>query len=861
MEVFYKMNLTLKLTYNQREIIPGLAEWYNDLLSINKAIPAKLSTKFLDASRDRKDNRFVNSIKKIEMTIELKTGFLILKGNLTCSYVRPFGGEFYIIDYKEILNGTFQSQGGVPIMVNFNNNYPMANESMHPVFNELILDSRFVFNVSQFSEFMEVFKFYKQLSDEINNSATYDIKQRTQPYYFISVDVKELYDNTNNLKKQYSNLEQVFDGENIIKGYRIEDYTYELFDNNLKDKTLKLVDLTIASKEDIVRKIQRMRENLFVSDFKVINESNVKGIQSVELVNILRQKDGVLLSVTSETPIKSNYLNLYDMGQKIKIESIENSLKLINRGTTEASMPMIEYLIGDKMMPSETGRVMNYGLFIKNTINQKPSLESYIKDLNDSQKIAFLKAIDGSPVTLIKGPPGTGKTHVINAITQYITKELHEKVVISSQTHVAIDNVLDKLMENYDLVIPNRITNRRNKYSIEEIDKTLYKTWGSKVPKYLSELKDKKLSKNIIEDLEQFKGIHEIQYSKNMKEDFYVIGATTTTSAISGKKGLELLKDYKWLIIDEVSKSPITEVLRYLPYVDKIILVGDDFQLSPLLEFSKEDVKHLPSYNEDMFEKLETIYEQSVFSKTIRKAENSNRLIILDENYRSVKTVLDCYNIFYNGSLKNMREKVNNETVQFNPNGILNNQSNTYFVEVLGSTEQDDARSHSRYNVQESKATSLVLEDILKTVKNPNTVTVAAIFPYAAQISYFTKNNIELINRAKKVFKSFELDTVDAFQGRETDIVLVNTVVTRLDKPNFLRDFRRINVSMSRSRDKLVIFGSQNIEKMEMGTPDGSTQQYFKNIIDSIRKNGSLIKITPEGNVIENDRNSTSKFA
>jgi len=180
---------------------------------------------------------------------------------------------------------------------------------------------------------------------------------------------------------------------------------------------------------------------------------------------------------------------------------------------------------------------------------------------------------------------------------------------------------------------------------------------------------------------------------------------------------------------------------------------------------------------------------------------------------------------------------------------------------VLGSTEQDDARSHSRYNVQESSATSLVLEDILKTVKNPNTVTVAAIFPYAAQISYFTKNNIELINRAKRAFKSFELDTVDAFQGRETDIVLVNTVVTRLDKPNFLRDFRRINVSMSRSRDKLVIFGSQNIEKMEMGTPDGSTQQYFKNIIDSIRKNGSLIKITPEGNVIENDRNSTSKFA
>ena len=106
--------------------------------------------------------------------------------------------------------------------------------------------------------------------------------------------------------------------------------------------------------------------------------------------------------------------------------------------------------------------------------------DKYTYGLNDSQKKAFLMAIDGSPVSLIKGPPGTGKTHVINAIVQYITKELGEKVIISSQTHIAIDNVLDKLVENYDIVIPNRITNRRNKYSGNEIDYTLYRTWGRK---------------------------------------------------------------------------------------------------------------------------------------------------------------------------------------------------------------------------------------------------------------------------------------------------------------------------------------------------------------------------------------------
>ena len=71
---------------------------------------------------------------------------------------------------------------------------------------------------------------------------------------------------------------------------------------------------------------------------------------------------------------------------------------------------------------------------------------------------------------------------------------------------------------------------------------------------------------------------------------------------------MELLEGYDWLIIDEVSKCPITEVLRYLPYDKKIIMVGDDFQLAPLLEFTKEEEQDLPSYDEDKFEKLKQIY-------------------------------------------------------------------------------------------------------------------------------------------------------------------------------------------------------------------------------------------------------------
>ena len=149
----------------------------------------------------------------------------------------------------------------------------------------------------------------------------------------------------------------------------------------------------------------------------------------------------------------------------------------------------------------------------------------------------------------------------------------------------------------------------------------------------------------------------------------------------------------------------------------------------------------------------------------------------------------------------------------------------------------------SRYNIEEIEATAEILRILMDEVVNPISVSVSAIFPYAAQIEKFQKKNIDLINAAKKHFKSFEIDTVDAFQGRETDIVLVNTVVTDSSQRNFLNDFRRINVSMSRARDKLFVFGNPHtLSKIEMQVTGGEKRTFFNEIIMDIRRYGRLIE-------------------
>ena len=801
-------------------------EFEKELLSIiddGKRHFVKLTTNILDIRYDRKDQRQIVSINGVKIVYEIPDGgCIILMGNLGCSFRAPFGGEFYVKKVVHEASSNFKDINGVDAEILFTN-YPMSIERMQLTLSALSQSPNLVFNLSQFDEFMEIFEFYKSLSSELNNNTHYFIESISRPYYFVPIDQKEI-----EVEEEYAIKNQ----NGIVIGYKLEDYKFGDLSNELQDCVLRLIDVKIKAGDKDIKKIKGFSDNLYLSDESEINEKNDRNLNSFDLKNIYTEEDSLVLSGEAKSIIDSaRYLHLYDMGQKVKLESIDNSLRLINQGASGAAAELLEYIIGDKQMPS------NYS---RRTIGDKK--DKYIAHLDESQKQAFLMATDGSPVSLIKGPPGTGKTYVINAIVQYITKELKQKVVISSQTHVAIDNVLDEIMENHDPIIPNRITNRRNKYSGQEIDTTIYKTWAKRFSEHNKLARNQGLAAQILQNMANFNGEKKFRFSESVElSDYSVIGATTTTSAIGGKKGLELFEGYDWLIIDEVSKCPITEVLRYLPYVSKIIMVGDDYQLAPLLEFQKEEVESLTAYNEDMFEKLKKTYEESVFAKTLEKAKKVSRLVTLNVNYRSVAPVLNAYNIFYNRELIGMRETVKPSKVQFSDKYQMFNDKDVFFVDVKNGKEATEGTS--RYNVEELRATREILEILLENTLNPEKVSVSAIFPYGAQIDKFQRENKELINKARKTFKSFEIDTVDAFQGRETDIVLVNTVVTDMSRGNFLNDFRRINVSMSRARDKLFIFGNPTtLSNIDMKVSSGGKRRYFADIIDDIKRFGQSIK-------------------
>lgn len=838
--------MNLKIDYNQDELKPFAVEYIENVKQAGKR-NVKISTNSLELERDRKDERYVSAIRNLKLIYRLEKGCLILRGTIRCEYKDGFRGKFKCFGATKDESTDFDSIIGLETDINFSNpTYAIDSNELRGILSEWVNDPRLVYNLKQFDVFMELFEFYKALSSELNNEQTFKIEKIGNPDLFVSSE---------NSKEFEHKGSEVFNSDGILIGYKMRQEDYDQLSNEDKYKVNTLVDVELKGDGNTHRSIRRAGNgNIFLSNCEKITERDVTSMIDYHLVSLSNRGGKLILSgVLHNTDAMSyKYLNLYDMGQKIKVESIENSLKLINKGATSGASELLGYLIGDEKMPD-------------NASSTDETKEKYMMGLNESQRKAFLMAIDGSPISLIKGPPGTGKTHVINAIVQYIVKELNEKVVISSQTHVAIDNVLDKLMGNPEPIIPKRISrnDRKNKYDTANIDVTLYETWGKRFSEHAQRASNKDLANKVLSLMSKFNGHKRFVYSSDTNSsDYAVTGATTTTSAISGRKGLEVFAGYKWLIIDEVSKCPITEVLRYLPYIEKVILVGDDYQLAPLLEFQKRDVEDCECYDEDKFDKLKAMYENSVFAKTLEKARESNRLVILNENYRSTEHVLAAYNVFYDNTLIGKRNS--QPSVHFKSN-VLNDNKDIFFVEVLHGKEViDKSRNDSRYNIEELNATNQILKEIIYTTETPEKVSVAAIFPYGAQIEQFQKTNVKLINVAKRMFKSFDIDTVDAFQGKEADVVLCNTVVADKSRvnQNFLTDFRRINVAMSRAKDKLIVFGNSTVlSQIEMGVNSGHKRRFFRDIIEHIRCNGKVIVYDGGKLRDENRSESTINFA
>ncbi|GAA0863973.1 AAA domain-containing protein [Paraclostridium tenue] len=483
-----------------------------------------------------------------------------------------------------------------------------------------------------------------------------------------------------------------------------------------------------------------------------------------------------------------------------------------------------------------------------NHIDREQYFQDILKKSNSSASLnAVEKALATKDLFLIQGPPGTGKTTVITEIVCQILKDEPDgKILLASQSHVAVDNVVTKVAE---LLPDKRIIRIGRSEKISEQSKNLIMSeqlnrWVENVKK-TSRKALKQYVTNCIgnsQNVEKIQKITEEWHRRLGKldefDEIFAEGSSIVASTCLGIASRNILNymDFDWVIVDEAARATPLELLVPIVRGKKIILVGDHRQLPPVINtkvdkirLEEKGIKEVDlekSLFEDMYDKM-TDKPKSILTSQFRMHPDISRLVS-DIFYPAIE--------IETGISKNNR----NHMLEWWPKTIK------WIDTSLCKDKKEKDENLSKKNDAEAKAILNQLENIESSYRKDgiNNITVSVISGYNEQ----KKLLINLIKpNDKNRWKSIRIfiDNVDAFQGSETDIVIYSLVRNNDDfKIGFLYDDRRLNVALSRGKKCLIIVGDIKFAKKAKsfrGNP-------FTNVIKFIEKNSKscLIEVYDE---------------
>lgn len=259
---------------------------------------------------------------------------------------------------------------------------------------------------------------------------------------------------------------------------------------------------------------------------------------------------------------------------------------------------------------------------------------------------------------------------------------------------------------------------------------------------------------------------------------------------------------FDWVIVDEAGKATPPEILVPICLGRKIILVGDHKQLPPVVDetlLKIQDKKKMNLTKQDL--------ELSLF-EYLEKSLSDDCKSILDEQYRMNPVIGDLISeMFYDGKLVS-RTSREEKTI---PLKIYQERPFVWLTTSDNSDRKEEPIGDTFRNMCEAK---IIFEQLLQIDVELSELKqkkeAAIIAGYRGQRDALT--GLYESKYATRIHNmTVEINTVDAFQGRETDIVFYSVVRSNDNGTlGFLKDVRRLNVAFSRARELLVVVGDHN---------------------------------------------------
>ena len=424
--------------------------------------------------------------------------------------------------------------------------------------------------------------------------------------------------------------------------------------------------------------------------------------------------------------------------------------------------------------------------------------------LNASQGLAVNRILEAQDLSIVHGPPGTGKTTTLVEAVKAMYERDGKQILVVAPSNTAVDLLSERLSESGLNVVrvgnPSRVSERLMSLTLD------YKTALHPAHKEIKKLKKQanefrnmahKYKRNFGRaEREQRKALFDEAY-RIMKEvgntEQYIVddllnnAAVITATLVGANHYTVRNKSYHTVVIDEAGQA--LEPACWIPILkaEKLVLAGDHLQLPPTI---KSETAAKSGLNNTLLEKCIALYPEAVS--------------LLKVQYRMHDHIMRySSNHFYNSDL------VAHESVAGHL--LFESDSPLLFLDTAGCGFEEQSEGSSTTNPEEAAFLFRQLRAFTAQLASHYSIadfpSIAVISPYRQQV-LLMKDLLHESSDLMAYGDRISVNTIDSFQGQERDIVFISMTRSNTDnKIGFLTDIRRMNVAMTRARKKLLVIG------------------------------------------------------
>lgn len=557
----------------------------------------------------------------------------------------------------------------------------------------------------------------------------------------------------------------------------------------------KYTMLMLDNSDEISRFVNKEKANKHKKFFIALDND---GLEKVDCKLIEEENGNIVLRLNceldTETLIRNDFkLDMYSLAVPYAEKQHANAFSMFKEGR------LVSEGIKAAIVNASAIKYLDNGYRIEALFNKKIQT-------NEKQLDAVIRAFSADKFFLIQGPPGTGKTTVIKElILQQLVRNSGSRILVVSQANVAVDNVLRGIVEiSQQTSIVNTAQIVRCGTSEKIADDIVEYSFDGKYENYKNSLVTMHPSDEKVHELRK-KWLNVIENRNNtdvvgecLLRCFQIIGATCVglENRNYGLNGME----FDLVIIDEAGKALPGELLIPINHAQKVIIIGDHKQLPPVINpalYRGGKVQY-----DDVVEEEEQLdfLNRSFFQRLYEDSPDSCKCM-LNIQFRMPPVIANLVNMFYGNSLETGDNCLKKSPMFFSNHLIFVDMKDEKDYFEYQETRNDGGKT-SPCNEKEVQ----VALDVVAKIRQSYNKRIVIITPYKKQKAMIVKAI------RKSGFDNVWVNTIDAFQGDEEDIVIYCTTRAK-QKTQYFSDSARLNVAFSRARNTLIVIASSKYLK------------------------------------------------